>query len=233
MSRKLICEWFDSPQGQILLHNEVCFLKQTINLGCQQTILQLGSLGWEDQFIDCSLYQRFIVIDQPQFSCRECAKINSRIDALPVASDSVDMVILPHLLEFEENFYQILRESERVLQPEGQLIILGFNPWSVFTMYQKVRGSSNNFCCRGRFISRFRMIDRLHLLNFEAEVVAGFNLNTVYTRNFEYKQIKKSLSVTAYGIRAIKRRFHLIPLQSSWLKPPRLSTVGTGELTRN
>ena len=47
---------------------------------------------------------------------------------LPLASQSMDLVVMPHVLEFSKDPHQILREAERVLMPEGQIIIAGFNP---------------------------------------------------------------------------------------------------------
>ena len=161
-----------------------------------------------------------------QQSCQGIAKIIANAFELPVASDSADMVILPHLLEFDSNYLQILRETERVLKPEGKLIVLGFNPWSLFSLYQTVIRGKNKVPCRGHFISRLRLIDRLHLLNFEAEVVAGFNVKTVITSSSEYENSKRSFTVTAYAIRAVKRRFNIIPLRPVFEEKPRFAVVG-------
>lgn len=54
----------------------------------------------------------------------------TRITHLPVASDSVDTVVLPHTLELAADPYAVLREVDRVLAGEGKLIVLGFAPWS-------------------------------------------------------------------------------------------------------
>jgi SAM-dependent methyltransferase len=51
---------------------------------------------------------------------------------LPFASQSLDLVVLPHVLEFAAEPHQVLREVERVLIPEGQLIVCGFNPASLW-----------------------------------------------------------------------------------------------------
>src|SRR5450830_1945963 len=55
---------------------------------------------------------------------------------IPFASQSLDLVVLPHVLEFAAEPHQVLREVERVLIPEGQLIICGFNPASLWGMRQ-------------------------------------------------------------------------------------------------
>src|SRR5205085_2507192 len=55
---------------------------------------------------------------------------------LPLASQSVDLVALPHVLEFHPNPHEVLREAERVLMPEGQVVISGFNSLSLWRLRQ-------------------------------------------------------------------------------------------------
>jgi SAM-dependent methyltransferase len=88
---------------------------------------------------------------------------------LPFASQSLDLVVLPHLLEFAAEPHQVLREVERVLIPEGQLIISGFNPASLWGMRQAAgRLTGGAFLPRdGEFISPSRLKDWLKLLNME------------------------------------------------------------------
>jgi SAM-dependent methyltransferase len=88
---------------------------------------------------------------------------------LPFASQSLDLVVLPHVLEFAEEPHQVLREVERVLIPEGQVIICGFNPTSLWGMRQAAgRLSGSHFLPQnGEFISLLRLKDWLKLLNME------------------------------------------------------------------
>ncbi len=88
---------------------------------------------------------------------------------LPFASQSLDLVVLPHVLEFAEEPHQILREVERVLIPEGQVIICGFNPASMWGLRQVAgRLTGAHFLPQnGEFISLPRLKDWLKLLNME------------------------------------------------------------------
>ena len=52
-------------------------------------------------------------------------------DALPFPERSLDLVVLPHTLELARDPHRTLAEVERVLMPEGRLVILGFNPASL------------------------------------------------------------------------------------------------------
>ena len=86
---------------------------------------------------------------------------------LPFASQSLDLVVLPHVLEFAAEPHQVLREVERVLMPEGQLIVCGFNPVSLWGARQAVgRATGSPYlppACE--FISMPRLKDWLKLLN--------------------------------------------------------------------
>ncbi len=88
---------------------------------------------------------------------------------LPFASQSLDLVVLPHVLEFAPEPHQVLREVERVLIPEGQVIVCGFNPASLWGVRQVAgRLSGAHFLPQdGEFISLPRLKDWLKLLNME------------------------------------------------------------------
>lgn len=88
---------------------------------------------------------------------------------LPFASQSLDLVVLPHVLEFATEPHQVLREVERVLIPEGQMIVCGFNPASLWGARQVLgRMSGAHYLPQdGEFISVPRLKDWLKLLNME------------------------------------------------------------------
>ncbi len=88
---------------------------------------------------------------------------------LPFATQSLDLVVLPHVLEFAAEPHQVLREVERVLIPEGQVIVCGFNPVSMWGARQAAgRLTGAHFLpLHGEFISVPRLKDWLKLLNME------------------------------------------------------------------
>jgi SAM-dependent methyltransferase len=97
--------------------------------------------------------------------------IEGNANELPFASESIDLLVLPHVLEFAADPHQILREVERVLRPEGRLIISGFNPASLWGMRQYLsRLIGSPYLPRdGQFISLLRIKDWLQLLNFSLD----------------------------------------------------------------
>ena len=56
--------------------------------------------------------------------------------ALPFPAASLDLVVLPHTLELSADPHQVLREVERVLVPEGRVVLSGFNPASLWGLRQ-------------------------------------------------------------------------------------------------
>ncbi len=93
-------------------------------------------------------------------------------EELPIASQSLDLVVLPHVLEFAEDPHQVLREVDRVLRPEGRVIISGLNPVSLWGARQWLTRpvSRHPFLPReGRFIGLPRLRDWFKLLSFELD----------------------------------------------------------------
>lgn len=97
-------------------------------------------------------------------------------DALPFPSNSLDLVVLPHTLEMTADAHHTLREVERVLMPEGRVVIVGFNPTSLWglchqldTIGRRVGMTSPVMSETGEFIGPRRLRDWLRLLGFEIE----------------------------------------------------------------
>ena len=97
-------------------------------------------------------------------------------EALPFAENSLDLLILPHSLELSPDPHATLRETERVLMPEGKLIICGFNPLSLWGfkqkrshLYKRLNFGELYLPEAGEMITYRRLRDWLRLLNFEVE----------------------------------------------------------------
>jgi SAM-dependent methyltransferase len=87
---------------------------------------------------------------------------------LPLASQSVDLVTLPHVLEFHPSPHEVLREVERVLVPEGHVVISGFNTASLWRARQAFTfGKERATPWDAKFIGLLRLREWLRLLGFE------------------------------------------------------------------
>ena len=108
------------------------------------------------------------------------ATLACEFDALPFDSQSLDLVVLPHALELARDPHLALSEVERVLMPEGKVVITGFNPTSLWGLRQGAGHAVQRLGWRrepglflpkaGEFIAYRRLRDWLRLLSFEVEV---------------------------------------------------------------
>jgi SAM-dependent methyltransferase len=99
--------------------------------------------------------------------------------ALPFAASSIDLMVLPHTLEFSADARTVLREVERVLVPQGRVVITGLNPASLWGLRQQRLGlgrfdrawvEGDRFLPQaGDLVSPWRLRDWLHLLGLEVE----------------------------------------------------------------
>jgi SAM-dependent methyltransferase len=109
----------------------------------------------------------------------ETVALHCEFDALPFPNASIDLVVLPHGLELARDPHQTLREVERVLVPEGRIVIAGFNPASLWGLRQRAgrikrslglgRDQPLYLPSAGDFIGYWRLRDWLRLLGFEVE----------------------------------------------------------------
>ncbi|MCK4841374.1 MAG: methyltransferase domain-containing protein [Methylococcales bacterium] len=228
MKRKFLFSFYETPQGKLLQFLEQKYLKRSITVGCKQLILQIGGLGWENNFIDCTLYQKYCIIDGKGNGCEDAVKICGQAYRLPIQSETVDLVILPHLLEFDINRFQTMREVERVLKPEGELIILNFNVLNIWVRLQFLWNIKMSESWRGYFISRFRIEDWLKLLNFEIRSTSEFTIDKIHTTPEQFKLGRYTFFSMAYAVRAVKRQYSLIPLTPVKLKSSRFVSASTG-----
>ncbi|OGS98453.1 MAG: methyltransferase type 11 [Gallionellales bacterium RIFCSPLOWO2_12_FULL_59_22] len=162
LTAKSLSEWFATPQGGYVLAREQEFFDCTVSDIFGYNALQLGLPG-QDFLRSSRMPLRFSAGNQPENNVRLCCS------ELPFDSASLDLVLIPHVLEFSEHPHQILREVERVLMPEGSLIISGFNPRSLWGLHRAL-GRKQDYPWCGHFITLPRLKDWLALLGFE---VAG------------------------------------------------------------
>ena len=129
--------------------------------------LQVGDLAGADLLSASRILGRTVVDIDGGAPRRRYPIVNGSATSLPIDSHAVDVVILPHVLEFESKPHEALREVSRVLVPEGSLVILGFNPLSVIGLQRlfRYRAAVAPWC--GTFLGASRLRDWLTLLGFD------------------------------------------------------------------
>jgi SAM-dependent methyltransferase len=166
--------WFDSPVGQYLLAWEQAQLDRVVSDVFGFHAMQIG-LPELDGLRSNRMPHRWIALDAGHPP--RAAALYAHSDALPFPERSLDLVVLPHTLELAADPHRTLAEVERVLMPEGRVVILGFNAASLWGLRQRagrvrrmLGGKAPLFLPRpGEFIGYWRLRDWLRLLSFEVE----------------------------------------------------------------
>ncbi len=220
-SRQQFLAWYHAQgPGQLLQTIEATYLLTATKLTYNQKILQVGWLGTEKHYIDHDLRANLAIVDiDGTASPTADSVMRGDAEALPVATESIDVLVLPHVLEFEDNPHQVLSEAVRVLKPEGLMIVLGVNPWSPKSLAKYLIFRSD-FTLKNR-IGCYRLMDWLTLLKLESEFSAGFGLSSSQTVFRPDSMLTRSLAhlATSYAVKATKRTYTLIPIRSVWVRP--------------
>jgi SAM-dependent methyltransferase len=165
MSTGTLAEWFATPLGHYLLGHELGYFDRTLSDIFGFHALQIG-------LPECPFLQSSRITTRLTVDLEEPAQVIADPHWLPFAENGIDLIVLPHTLEFTDEPHQLLREVHRVIRPEGQLIIAGFNPFSLFGA-KRYFGRQQTMPWTGNFIALYRVKDWLSLLGFE---VAGGQL---------------------------------------------------------
>lgn len=162
--RRALYAWFDEPLGRSLQAMEAHRLREVLPQLYGAVAVQLGRLGKMD-LLDAAVIPSRLVLDNPAQPARP--SVYGEVEALPFATKSVDLVLLPHTLDFATDPHQVLREVQRVLTPEGHAVILGFNPISLWGVWRLIARRRHPVPWSAHFLRLFRLKDWLSLLEFE------------------------------------------------------------------
>jgi len=151
--------WFATPLGRYLLQREQAQFDRTVADIFGFHAIQIGLP--ECPFLAQSrIATRWTVDPEPP------AQVQADPHWLPFPESSLDLIVLPHALEFTDDPHQLLREVYRTVRPEGQVVIAGFNPFSLFGA-KRYFGRGQTPPWNGSFIALYRLKDWLALLGFE------------------------------------------------------------------
>jgi SAM-dependent methyltransferase len=159
-------DWLASPAGQYLRAWEQIYLDRAVADVFGFHALQLG-FPVLDALQANRMPHRWLACDAAPATWplgRDVLLTN--YEALPFPDASLDLLVLPHTLELSFDPHATLREVERVLVPEGRVVICGFNPNSLWGVSKSCKRSFSEV---GDFIGQGRLRDWLRLLSFEIE----------------------------------------------------------------
>jgi len=164
--RERLRAWFADVLGTALLEQEQTALDAVLQDLFGYYLLQLGWVAPRDILAESRIRMRVVMdVDPPQGM--DYPHAVAMPEMVPIQSDSLDVVVLQHTLEFAKDPHEVLREVDRILIPEGHVVIVAFNPWSLWGVWRLLRRRSKRFPWCGRFLSVTRMKDWMGLLGFD------------------------------------------------------------------
>lgn len=162
--RNALRQWFSTPLGRALEAHEAHRLREVLPKLYGAVALQLGGIGPLD-LLDSAATPKHIMLDLSRRNGG--VRVCGLPEQLPLDSKSVDVALLPHTLDFCDDAHSVLREVARVLSPEGHIVILGFNPMSLWGLRRLVSHRPRTMPWCGNFFSLSRIKDWLALLDFQ------------------------------------------------------------------
>jgi SAM-dependent methyltransferase len=171
-------EWFETPPGRYLLAWERAEFDRAVADIFGYHALQLGLPELETLAAN-RMPHKWLGLREPQSADLDAPvrpALVTEYSALPFEANSIDLIVLPHSLELNPDPHATLREVERVLVPEGKVVISCLNPASLWGLRQRRAHLYRRLGFRqlylpdaGEFIGYRRLRDWLRLLNFEVE----------------------------------------------------------------
>lgn len=229
-----LMDWFSSPLGKDLLNKEAKAFEAVVMNLSSPTAVQLGPVIG-DYLASANAAHRIRLVDH------YCQGVDACVlsEALPLNADSVNLMVLPHTLDYCIDARHVLREVHRVLMAEGKLVLLGFNPLSSWGVR---RIASSSLPWSARFIRLGRVKEWLRVLGFE---ISGGSMlyyspptqNTTIHRACEWMEYAGDrwwpMLAAVYCLVATKREIGLTPIRPEWKLKTNLIPGFTEPVTRS
>lgn len=235
--------WFSSPLGKRVFTAEEEQMQDILPDLFGYHILQYGYSA-EANYLSASRIadKTILFLDNAEIK-KNLKAIYTSAEELPVAADSIDVIVLPHILEYSKDAHKLLREMDRVLIGDGRVVIIGINPISLWGLWHLFLCWWGDMPWSGRLISIPKIKDWLSLLDFEIEKTKCFFFSPPL-RNEKF--LKKLLPLERLGrycwpilgglyvVVAKKRVVPLNPIKMQWRA--KRNMIGSGVVeptTRN
>ena len=225
-----LADWWRGSQGAAIIAAEAELLRDPLESVFGWELLQVGPWGSARELLSAAR-TRHVAVAGTLEQLRAAVQVDlvARAAQLPIASDSVDAVLLAHALEFATDPYALLREVDRILTGEGQLLVLGFRPWSLWGLRtQASRGAFPPGV--QRLLSERRLRDWLVLLGYEVTPVRRYLHGLPWGRiGAPARALRRGLTgwwpAGAYLLQARKRLYSGTPLRLRWRDRERIRVL--------
>ncbi|GJM04760.1 MAG: SAM-dependent methyltransferase [marine bacterium B5-7] len=241
--REKFSSWFNGPLGRAVYSAEIEQLEDILPGLFGYHILQYGYSAASNYLAASRITNKTILfLDNTELN-NAVTSIRTSAEELPIAVDSIDVIVLPHILEYSKDAHKLLREMERVLIDDGHVVIIGINPLSLWGLWHLFKCWWGEMPWSGQLISIPRLKDWLSLLDFEVEKTNSFFFSPPLSNQ---NLLKKFMPLERLGrycwpvfgglyvVVAKKRTVPLNPIKMQWRA--KRNMIGSGVIeptTRN
>jgi len=230
-AQQSLAQWYATELGQSIINDLENSLSQCLKDIFGYQGLLIGNFAPERDVLSTAGLHRKISLDAPS----QVADMHADALHLPIANDTMKLVVLWHTLDFCDAPHQALREADRVLTEDGQLIIIGFNPFSQFGLRHLLTGWRRKSPWHGSFYSRWRVKDWLSVLNYrvlhsEASFIRPPINSERLLRRFKKLERLQPWIGGLGGVYIVQARKQTIPMtltRRQWRRQRSGMTVGT------
>lgn len=230
-----LAQWYATSLGQSIALNLESELGSRLNDVFGYQGLQVGNLVPGMHLLAGAGLQRNLVLDAPG----AVADIQGDVLSLPVASGTMKAVAFFHTLDFCDNPHQALREANRVLTDDGQLIIVGFNPYSAFGARHALTAWRRREPWNGRFYARHRVSDWLSVLDYRVLDSAAMFMRPPVNNDTVLKRLAKIEKLHRWfggvgGVYIMRARKQTVPMTMArlWVGRTRKSLTASSSFAR-
>ncbi|MEJ2128110.1 MAG: methyltransferase domain-containing protein [Woeseiaceae bacterium] len=226
--------WLASPLGSALVQQESRVVEEALDGIFGEQCLQLGLWGEANTFLRHARTQRTWLMD---IGAPEGRNIIGQFHNLPVQDNSIDCVILPHVLDYSDRPHAILREVDRVLTTHGHVVILGFKTGGLWGIRRLIPGAGLPPDAQDLVPER-RLRDWLQLLDMRIQASLGYffrvplpGVRGASSQKWEQRGQRWWPELAAcYMLTAQKRVSTLTPVKPVWSRKPKV-VAGLAETT--
>jgi len=179
--QQFLKHWYRHPGGRLLHEQESRLLEPAIANLFGYFFVQLGCTSQMDWIKFSRVSEKLILDDRidpalvkslstDKNETHSVHWIKADLDYLPIAKESVDVMLLPHTLETVQDPYYILRQVDSMLMPEGHLVLTGFNPYACGILKNRFSKQGKAFR-EANLVRSQRVIEWLEVLGYDIEKV--------------------------------------------------------------
>jgi SAM-dependent methyltransferase len=234
--------WYQTPLGLAVARLENACVRRLLASTFGYYLVHVGALLPSEAVLTASRIRQQVLVTPLLNAAASGLTIIGMETALPVAADSVDAVLLAHTLELSADPRQAVAEVERVLIPDGRLIVIGFNALSVWELWRWLPGTRQQLPQRGQLRTAAQVESWLQAAGFALEAreylwlcppLGGIDSDSCAPLETLGQRFWPFLG-GIYVIRAVKRVAIVTPLRPAWSRRcPMLTGAAVRPTTRD